>query len=94
MMRYDGSAYCHPIVDRSEAYMMEIGLDYVLRKQMTYKVDKLPEMSKDVDIFIECAIYLHLLGMLPLFTKDIMKVNIVADYAINGLSNLINECVK
>ena len=94
MMKYDGSAYCHPIVDRSEAYMMEIGLDYVLRKQMTYKVDKLPEMSKDVDIFIECAIYLHLLGMLPLFTKDIMKVNIVADYAINGLSNLINECVK
>ena len=72
--------------------MVEIGLDEALRKEMTYKVDELPKIE-DCDIFIETAIYLHLLGMLPIFAKDIMKLNIVLEYAISGLSNIINECV-
>lgn len=94
IMRYENSMYCHPIVDKSEAYMTKIGLDDALRKQLTYKVDSLPEIPKDADLFVECAIYLHLLGMLPIFSKDIMKVNMIVEYAINGLSNLINECVN
>lgn len=94
VQRYKDTFYCHPIVDKSEAYMTEIGLDDALRKELTYKVDDLPEMPKNTDVFVEAAIYLHLLGILHMFTKDIMKVNIVAEYAINGLSNLINECVN
>lgn len=94
VQRYPESFYCHPIVDRSEAYMVEIGLDDALRKQLTYKVDELPEMPKDVDVLVEAAIYLHLLGVLPIFSKDIMKVNIIADYVIKGLSNLVNEYVN
>ena len=90
--RYNGSFFCHPIVDQSEAYMVKIGLDEALRKEMTYKVDELPKIE-DCDIFVETAIYLHLLGMLPIFSKDIMKLNIVAEYAISGLSNVINECI-
>ena len=88
--RRNGSFFCHPIVDQSEAYMMEIGLDEALRKEMTYKVDELPKI-KDCDVFIETAIYLHLLTMLPIFSEDIMKLNIVAEYAISGLSNIIND---
>ena len=90
--RRNGSFFCHPIVDQSEAYMIEIGLDEALRKEMTYKVDELPKIE-DCDVFIETAIYLHLLGMLPMFAKDIMKLNIVLEYAISGLSNIINECI-
>ena len=91
--RRNGSFFCHPIVDQSEAYMVEIGLDDALRKEMTYKVDELPKIE-DCDVFIETAIYLHLLGMLPIFAKDIMKLNIVFEYAISGLSNIINECTN
>lgn len=92
--RTNGLFYCHPIVDKSESYMMEIGLDEALRKQLTYKVDKLPEMPKDTDMFVEVAIYLHLLGMLPIFAKDIMKINIIANYAITGLSNVLNGYIN
>ena len=28
------------------------------------------------------------------FAKDIMKLNIVFEYAISGLSNIINECTN
>ena len=73
--------------------MVEIGLDDALRKEMTYKVDELPKIE-DCDVFIETAIYLHLLGMLPIFAKDIMKLNIVFEYAISGLSHIINECTN
>lgn len=91
VMRYRNSMYCHPIVDKSEAYMVKIGLDDALRKEMIYKKDELPPLEDDIDATIKIAVYAHLLGMLPIFSKDIMKVNVVAEYAIAGLVEVVKQ---
>ncbi len=88
--RYENSAYCNPIVDRSEAIMVKVGLDEALRKRMIYKTDTLPELNEGTTVE-KIAIYLHLLQMLPYFTTDIMKVNIIVNYVVEGLTKTIKE---
>lgn len=89
--RNDNTFYCPPIVDLSEAELAHLGIVEKLRDFLIYENDVLPKIPENVNLHIKIAMLLHLMNMLPEFSGNILKLNILFDYIMDNLVEVVSE---